>query len=153
MAKTYKNLFGEIIKTENLIRAYKGAAEQKRFEKVILRFDKHLAQNLLCLQKELFNKTYKHGDYKFFTLYDPKEREISAAPFQDRIVHHAVCQILEPIFDKKFIYDSFACRKIKGSHRALKRLQKFLIRMYQREREDFIILRSQMRYFKVLSIC
>ena len=143
MAKTYKNLFGEIIKTENLIRAYKGAAEQKRFEKVILRFDKHLAQNLLCLQKELFNKTYKHGDYKFFTLYDPKEREISAAPFQDRIVHHAVCQILEPIFDKKFIYDSFACRKIKGSHRAVKRLQKFLRKLsfkLESEREESISL-------------
>lgn len=127
MAKTYKNLFGKIIETKNLIIAYKNAAKQKRFKKAILKFDKNLAENILNLQNELSNRTYKHRNYKFFTLYDPKEREISAATFKDRIVHHAVCQVIEPIFDRKFIYDSFACRKDKGSHRAVKRLQKFLI--------------------------
>ena len=136
MAKTYKNLFGKIIEVENLTGAYKNAAKQKRFEKAVLRFDANLAENLLNTQKELFNKTYKHGSYKFFTLYDPKKRRISAAPFKDRVVHHAVCQIIEPIFDKKFIYDSYACRDTKGSHRAVKRLQKFLIKMlFTRERE------------------
>jgi len=127
MSKTYKNLFEKVITIENLIDAYKNASKQKRFKKAILRFDKNLAENFLNLQKELSNKNYKHGTYKFFTLYDPKERKISAAPFRDRIVHHAVCQIIEPIFDKKFIYDSYACRDIKGSHRAVKRLQKSLI--------------------------
>ena len=141
MAKTYKNLFGKIIEIKNLMNAYRNAAKQKRFEKAILRFDEHLAQNLLCLQKELSNKTYKHGNYKFFTLYDPKEREISAAPFRDRIVHHAVCQILEPIFDRKFIYDSYACRQTKGSHRAVKRLQKFLIKIGYREKKKIYALK------------
>ena len=128
MAKTYKNLFSEIIAEKNLLIALRNASAQKRFSNTILNFEKNLAENILELLKNLSNKTYKHGAYRHFRLFDPKERKISAAPFRDRVIHHAICQIMEPIFDKKFIDDSFACRKTKGSHKAIKRLQKFLIK-------------------------
>ncbi|NQV00922.1 MAG: RNA-dependent DNA polymerase [Parcubacteria group bacterium] len=126
MTKTSKNLFSEIIIEKNLLVAFHDASIQKRFRNIILNFEKNLAENILGLQKNLLNKTYKHGKYYHFRLFDPKEREISAAPFQDRVIHHAICQIMEPIFDRKFIYDSFACRITKGSHKAIKRLQELL---------------------------
>jgi len=127
MAKTYKNLFSKIIRKENLLRSFHDAAKEKRFQSTVLIFEKNLAKNILELRKDLLNKTYKHGKYHSFHLFDPKEREINAAPFRDRIVHHAICQILDPIFDGKFIYDSYACRRNKGGHKAVKRLQKFLL--------------------------
>ncbi|MEA2113297.1 MAG: reverse transcriptase/maturase family protein [Patescibacteria group bacterium] len=128
MAKTCKNLFEKIITGKNLLIAFQNASAQKRFRNTILNFEKNLAENILELLKNLSDKTYQHGGYRRFCLFDPKEREISAAPFQDRVIHHAICKIMEPIFDKKFIYDSFACRKTKGSHKAIERLQKFLIK-------------------------
>ena len=133
--KTYKNLFPKIVDEKNLLNAFQNASEGKRFSNGVLDFEKNLAKNILRLRQELLAKQYQHSKYHFFCLFDPKERKISAACFRDQIVHHALCQIIEPIFDKKFIYDSYACRQVKGSHRAVKRLQKFLIEMYQRERE------------------
>lgn len=122
----HPTFFHQIINSNNLVLAYKNTAKQKRFKKSVLRFDKKLAYNLLSLGKELKDTTYRHGNYKFFTLFDPKERQISAAPFRDRLVHHALCQIIEPLLDKKFIFDSYACRKHKGTHKAIHRLQFFL---------------------------
>jgi len=126
MAKNYKNLFHKIIIEKNLLIAFHDASIRKRFKSTILNFEKNLAENILNIRKNLLNKTYKHGRYRHFRLFDPKEREISAAPFQDRVIHHAICQIMEPIFDKKFIFNSFACRKTKGSHKAVNQLQKLL---------------------------
>jgi hypothetical protein len=73
---------------------------------------------------KLINKTYHTGKYKHFTIYEPKERKIAALPFEDRIVQHAICNIIEPLFEKSFIYDNYACRKgfgvIAGSLRTTK---------------------------------
>jgi len=85
-----------------------------------------LEKNLFVLQKELQNRTYKHGPYKDFIVKDSKKRLISAAPYRDRVVHHALINIIEPLFDKSFIYDSYACRKGKGTHAALMRFREFL---------------------------
>jgi len=75
---------------------------------------------------ELSSKTYRHGLYRQFMVYEPKQRMISAAPFRDRVVHHAVHDIIEPLIDPSFIYDSYACRRGKGTHRAVDRAQSFL---------------------------
>jgi RNA-directed DNA polymerase len=86
----------------------------------------------------LAQKIYRHGAYRTFIVADSKKRTIKAAPFRDRVVHHAVCNIIEPIFDPSFIHDSYACRKGKGSHAAVKRLEHFihaLTRERERERE------------------
>jgi len=78
------------------------------------------------IREALLKRTYVHSDYFIFIINDSKKRIIRADPFRDRIVHHALCNILEPIFEKSFIFDSYACRKGKGSHKAIKRLQCFL---------------------------
>jgi retron-type reverse transcriptase len=78
------------------------------------------------MQRELRSGTYTLGSYRHFHIQDPKPRKISAAPFRDRVVHHAVVNVLEPIYERRFIYDSYACRKGKGTHRALDRAQLFV---------------------------
>jgi len=122
--KTYKNLFNKIYSFQNLHLAYLKARKAKRYKSEILKFGYNLEDNLLRLRKELSNQTYQHGGYKKFIVFDQKKRHIKAAPFRDRVVHHALCNIIEPIFDKGFIYSSYACRKNKGTHRAIKRLEK-----------------------------
>ncbi|NLV46946.1 MAG: RNA-directed DNA polymerase [Candidatus Hydrogenedentes bacterium] len=84
-----------------------------------------LEPELFRLQRELENGDYQPGPYHTFTIREPKERQIAAAPFRDRVVHHAVCAVLEPVFEGRYIYDSYACRKDKGSHRALQRAWSF----------------------------
>ena len=124
--KTYKNLFNSVCSFENLHLAYLKARKCKRYRDEILEFSFNLEENLLKLQQDLLNQTYQHGGYREFTVYDLKKRRIKAAPFRDRVVHHALCNIIEPIFDKGFIYDTYACRKEKGTHKCIKRLEQFI---------------------------
>ncbi|MEJ5227171.1 reverse transcriptase/maturase family protein [Thermodesulfovibrio sp.] len=91
-------------------------------------FSYNLEKELIDLQKELKNGTYRTGKYRTFYVYDPKKREISELPFRDRVVHHAICNVIEPLFDKKFIYDSYGCRVGKGTHAGSARLVNFLRR-------------------------
>lgn len=84
-----------------------------------------VADELVKLQTELQSKTYQPGQYTHFFIHEPKRRKISAAPFRDRVVHHALCNLIEPIFDARFIPDSYANRAGKGTHRAIDRLQQF----------------------------
>ncbi len=88
-------------------------------------FEYHLEDNLLELQQELQDSTYRPGAYTSFHIHEPKRRLISAAPFRDRVVHHALCNLIEPIFERGFIFDSYANRVGKGTHRALNRAQTF----------------------------
>lgn len=77
------------------------------------------------LQQELRDKNYRPGDYHSFYVHEPKRRLISAAPFRDRVAHHALCNVIEPLFERRFIHDSYANRVGKGTHRALDRCQEF----------------------------
>lgn len=124
--KTLKNIFDSIASFENLCLAFKGAKKGKAYKKYVLLFNLKKEKNLLRIQKELTEGTYKHGAYRKFIVNDSKKREIKAAPFRDRVVHHAIHNVIETLFDKSFIFDSYACRKGKGTHRAIKRLQSFL---------------------------
>jgi len=72
-----------------------------------------------ALHEELWAGTYRHGAYNYFTIYEPKERLVAAAPFRDRVVHHAIVRVVEPIFERRFIEDSYACRTGKGVPRVL----------------------------------
>jgi hypothetical protein len=110
---------------DNLWLAWRQAAKGKRGRPPAASFEYRLADNLLALQQELRSKTYTPGPYASFFIHEPKRRLISAAPFRDRVVHHALCNIIEPLFERSFIYDSYANRVGKGTHRALDRCQAF----------------------------
>ena len=123
--KTYRNLYPVVHDFENLYRAYRKARKGKQGRAEVAAFGFFLEDNLAQLQDELAAQTYRHGTYRSFTIHEPKRRLISAAPFRDRVVHHALMRVIEPIFEPTFIHDSYANRIDKGTHRALDRAQQF----------------------------
>ena len=123
--KTYKNLYPQICAFENIHLAYRKARQGKRGREPAAAFEFDLEANLIQLQRELLEKTYRPGSYHSFYIHDPKRRLISAAPFRDRVVHHALCNLVEPLFERRFIFDSYANRVGKGTHKALDRCQQF----------------------------
>jgi RNA-directed DNA polymerase len=123
--KRHKNLYEKIYSLDNLFSAYQKARKGKTKKKYVIEFEKNLEKNLLDLQFELKNQFYKPFPLETFILRDPKTRVISKSDFRDRVVHHAIVNILEPIFDKSFIYDSCANRKGKGNLFAIKRFDEF----------------------------
>lgn len=126
MAKTYKNLYSRICEFDNIHLAYLKARKAKRYKAEVLRFSANLEENLINIQNHLIWKTYQPSPYKYFTIYEPKERLIAALPFPDRVVHHALCNIIEPIFERSMIHDSYACRVGQGVLSGVKRTTQFL---------------------------
>ncbi|WP_375511804.1 reverse transcriptase domain-containing protein [uncultured Nostoc sp.] len=123
--KRYSNLYPEIISFENILLASRQAQKGKRFRDNVLDFNYHLETELIRLQKHLTDKTYQPGAYRTFHLTNPKSRLISAAPYRDRVVHHALCNTIVPIFERTFIADSYANRLGFGTHLALKKFTHF----------------------------
>lgn len=101
------------------------AAKGKKKKSEIAKFIFNLENEIIDLKQELCLKEYTPLPYTTFMVYDPKQRLICAAPFRDRVVHHAVCKAIEPIFERSLIFDTYACRKFKGSHKSVSRAQKF----------------------------
>ena len=110
----------------NLMRAAHLAQRGKRTKTNTARFNFFMERELFQLQQELKDGSYQPGQYRSFYVLDPKKRLISAAPYRDRVVHHALCRIIEPIFESRFIYHSYACRVDKGTHRAIDKCQVFI---------------------------
>ncbi len=124
MPRTFKYLYPQIYDLENLWLAWRRARRGgKRKWQSVADFEFDLEQNLFALHEELRDKTYLPGPYRHFTIREPKVRRISAAPFRDRVVHHALMQVTWPIFEARMIHDSYACRVGKGTHRAIQRAQ------------------------------
>jgi len=123
--KTHNYLYKKIASIENLFLAWRKARKGKTKKEYVIEFELDTLGNLFKLQKELINQTYNPKPLVTFILRDPKTRVISKSAFRDRIVHHALCNIIEPIFDKTFIYDSCANRKGKGNLVALRRFKQF----------------------------
>ncbi len=110
----------------NVQKAYNKARRGKRYRKEVLIFTKDKEENLQAVQEDILSVAYKPSEYRYFKVYEPKERQIMALPFYDRVVQHAINNVLEPIFDKRFISQSYACRKGKGMHGASDTLQEWL---------------------------
>lgn len=123
--KTVNHIYEKIIAFDNLLLAARKAQRGKRFNNNVTAFHFRLEENILALQQQLEQKSYHPGTYRTFEVYDPKQRMISAAPYRDRVVHHALCNVIEPIFEQTFIYDSYANRKAKGTHKAIERYQHY----------------------------
>jgi retron-type reverse transcriptase len=119
------DLWQELIGFPHLLRCARKAQRGKRFRPATALFNFNLEHELWKLHQELQDKTYQPGPYRTFHVHEPKKRLISAAPYRDRIVHHALTSILEPIYERSFISDSYACRKGRGTHAAVRRCQEF----------------------------
>jgi len=114
-------LWEGITSFENLYAAARSARKGKRANPVVMAFEDHLEENLLLLRQELLDQSYLPGTYTCFEIFEPKRRLISAAPYRDRVVHHALVRAIGPIFEPTFIRDNYANRTGFGTHRALRR--------------------------------
>jgi len=121
MVKRAYDLYPQVCSFENLLRAEHIAARGKRGRPDVADVEFNLEDELLRLRDELRSKTYRPGGYRRHTIREPKERVIAAAPYRDRVVHHALCRVVEPHFERRFIGASYASRLGKGTHAALDR--------------------------------
>ncbi len=147
--KSYNNLWPELCSYDNLFLAYKKARKHKTTKYYVIEFEKNLKENLLLLRTELLLHAYRPKPLVNFIVRDPKTRKISKSDFRDRIIHHALCNIIEPIFDKTFIHDSYANRINKGTLKALQRFDYFKKKVSKNDTVSCYVLKADIKkYFE-----
>lgn len=144
--KTVKNIYEKIYDFDNIYNAYLNARIGKRFRGEVLEFSANLEENIIDIQNELMWKTYCVGKYHQFVITDPKKRLIMALCFRDRVVQWAIYRQVYPLFDKRFIFDSYGCRDRKGPLAAVNRLQYWLKQAYRSD-DDYYYLKLDISKF------
>lgn len=148
MAKSYRHLFEQIYSFDNLHRAYLKARKGKRSRPEVQRFEQDLEGNLIQLQNELIWGQYKTGNYRLFKVYEPKERQVAALPFRDRVVQHALVTAIEPIWEKRFVNDSYACRPGRGTHAGADRAEAYLRKVKREHGQVYVFKADIAKYFQ-----
>jgi len=144
---TYNNLYEQLCSYENLELAFKKARKHKTLKPYVIEFEAALEDNILQLQKELLSQEYMPRPLETFTVRDPKTRKISKSDFRDRVVHHALCNIIEPIFDRTFIHDSYANRVGKGTLKAIERFDCFKRKATKNDMINYFILKADIKHY------
>jgi retron-type reverse transcriptase len=121
--KRVGHLFEKVVTFENLLKSAHLAGLGKRHKRPVARFLIDIEREVIQLQKELLEDTYRPLPYFQFTIFEPKERKICSSNFRDRVVHHAISSVINPYFEKRYIFDTYACRVGKGAHLALQKCQ------------------------------
>jgi RNA-directed DNA polymerase len=149
------NLFSELDRnkiTLDLFQAYFDARKNKRNTINALAFEKHLEANLFTLANEIIERKYAPKPSICFVVDKPVKREVFAADFRDRVVHHFIFNYISPIFEKTFINDSYSCRKGKGTHYGIKRIDHFIRSCSQNYSKDCYILKLDIKgYFMAMN--
>jgi len=145
--KEQENLYEKLCDMNNLSLAFNKAKRRKTKRRYIKRFQRNLKENLTKLQKELTNQTYQPCPLKSFILRDPKTRKISKSAYRDRVVHHALCNIIVPIFEKGFIYDSHANQIGKGTLKALQRFDEFKRKVSRNNTRECFVLKADIKHY------
>ncbi len=140
-------MYDTIISLKNIYEAWSEFVIDKKNKNDIAEFALHVSDNILQLHNELKNKTYIHSGYKAFAINDPKPRDIHKAKVRDRLLHHAIYRVLYPMFDKKFIFDSYSCRNEKGTHKAVTRFRKFALKVSKNNSQVCWVLKCDIRKF------
>lgn len=139
--KRFGNLFEKIVAFDNLVLAANKTLRGQKHKPAAARFYFDLEPELLNLQDELESGCWRPRPYRVFTICEPKPRRICASDLRDRVVHHAICNILDPIFERRMIYDTYACRVGKGTHAAVERAQACM------RRADYCLQCDVRKYF------
>lgn len=145
--KNYTNLFADIVSSENLFAAWDKFKIGKRSKIDVQKFEQGLETHIFQLQRNLQNKSYKHDPYTSFYIHDPKQRHIHKASVRDRVVHHAVYRVLLPIFEPRFISNSFSCRIDKGTHRGIRAFNKMTNQESKNYTRRCFVLKCDIRSF------
>ena len=127
--KRHRHLFEQIVDLGNIYLAAKKSFRGKKFKHTAAHFYFNFENEVLNIQKQLIDGSYQPKPYRVFKIYEPKERNICSADFCDRVVHHAIMNILWPLFERRLINETYACREGKGVHSAIKKSQN-LVRKY-----------------------
>ncbi|MDO8604521.1 MAG: reverse transcriptase/maturase family protein [bacterium] len=143
----FTHKYQDIISLENLLATWDRFVRGKRHKKDVIAFQLNLADNLIELHGSLRDRTYKHGGYHAFNISDPKPRNIHKATVRDRVLHHLIYKELYRYFDSRFIYDSFSCRKGKGTHRALDRFKYFAGQVSKNYTRTCYVLKGDIKKF------
>jgi RNA-directed DNA polymerase len=123
--KRANNLIERIAAPENLRLAFWNARKGKTYAQSVEDYRRHFEANLLGLREEILTGLVDVGDYHYFKVYEPKERQICAAAFQEQVLHHALMNVCHPYFERHLVAESFASRKGKGTYAALDRAKKW----------------------------
>lgn len=145
--KTEKHLIEKICTTKNVVKAYKKARKCKRYRPTVLKFETDRELNLIRVIADLRNVTYHAGTYFVFKVFEPKERLIMALPFYDRVIQHAIVNIIEPIFEKRFVFHSYACRKDKGAHAASDTLSRWLYNLQIKQGKKIYAIKADIHHY------
>jgi retron-type reverse transcriptase len=122
------NLIHKISSYENLMLAFYKAANAKRGKKEVIDYEQHLDKNVALLQKQIISGNIEVGTYHYFKIYDPKERVICAAPFSQRVLHHAIMNVCHHFFERQLIYHTYATRSGKGTYAAIEQAKKSVLK-------------------------
>lgn len=147
MAKRHYGLMPQITDFENLHRAHLQARRGKQDRAEVLRFSQDLEGNLFQLQREITEGTYRTGEYRYFRVFEPKERTVAALPYRDRVAQHALIGTIEPIFERTFHSDSYACRPGKGMHAGADKAQQFLRQVERGHGRAYVLKADISKYF------
>jgi RNA-directed DNA polymerase len=142
-----RDLWNSLCGYDNLYLAYKKARKHKTTKSYVVKFEKNLKDNLLLLRTELLLHCYSPKPLVNFTIRDPKTRKISKSDFRDRVIHHALCNVIEPIFEKLFIYDSYANRIGKGALKAVERFDYFKRKVSRNNTVSCYVLKADIRKY------
>ncbi len=140
-------LFGKIISLGNIFAAWREFQKGKMKRSDVLRFAENAESHLIDLHRDLSRGAYQHGDYIPSVVYDPKKREISKASVRDRVLHRAVIRIVEPLFDRTFVFDSYSSRRTKGTHKAMDRFNEFARKLSQNRTATVWVLQCDIRRY------
>ncbi|SES12798.1 Retron-type reverse transcriptase [Vreelandella subterranea] len=147
MAKRYRNLIERIADPENLRNAYHRAARGRRNSAGYLNFKEYEAAWLAKLRRDILDQTYKPGKPREFWVFEPKPRPITAAPFQDRVVQHALCAVIGPIFEAGMLPQAYACRKGRGMHSGAIHTQAMMRKLKRKGEAVYALKTDFSKYF------
>lgn len=145
--KIYNNLYWLIISPSALFRAWEEFKSDKKNKPDVMLFELELEKNIFDLYRDLKSGKYKHGPYKGFWIHDPKLRRINKAMVRDRVLHHAIFNVLNPIFEPTFIPNSFSCRTGKGTHKGMKKVAEMVRAVSQNNTRQCYALKCDIRKF------
>jgi len=145
--KLYTHLWRHLTSYSNLELAFRKARKRKTKKEYVQAFEKNLDDNLAQLQLELNFHIYTPKPLTTFIIRDPKTRKISKAEFRDRVIHHGLCNVIEPLFNQSFIHDSYANRKGKGTVKAIQCFDQFKRKVYNKETQRGYVLKADIKHY------
>lgn len=152
MAKKYRNLINQILDEDNFREAYRKASLGKKSNVGYLEFKEQDAFYIHELIQSIKNRTYEVGQPREFWIHDPKPRPISAVPFKDRVVQHALVNIISPIFEQTMLPNSYACRKGKGTHVGVIKVQATMRRLTKNNEKLYALKTDFSKYFHSVNL-